>query len=80
MTERDAEEFEPDDDTPDEHPDAPEADYLEQHEDVLPEYRKGPTIAPDVPEADALDQAIDADYDDDEAEDAGEGDEYDYEE
>ena len=49
---------------PDEHPDAPEADYLEQHEDVLPEYRKGPTIAPDVPEADALDQAIPVDRDD----------------
>jgi hypothetical protein len=57
MTERDPEEFEPDDDTPDEHPDAPEADYLEQHEEVLSEYRKGPTIAPDVPEADALEQA-----------------------
>jgi hypothetical protein len=80
MTERGAEEFEPDDDTPAEHADAPEADYLEQHEDVLPEYRKGPTIAPDVPEADALEQAIDAGYDDDAAvEDAaaGRGDEYD---
>ena len=64
MTERDAEEFEPAPDRPDEHPDASEADYLEQHEDVLPEYRKGPTIAPDVPEADALDQAIDAGQDD----------------
>lgn len=65
MTERDPEEFEPEDDPPEQHPDVPEADYLEQHEEVLPEYRKGPTIAPDVPEADALDQAIAADYDDD---------------
>ena len=81
MTERDPEEFEPDDDTPDEHPDAPEADYLEQHEEVLSEYRKGPTIAPDVPEADALEQAIDAEYDDAVDDDAVErsGDEYDYE-
>jgi hypothetical protein len=64
MSQRDPDEFEPETSAPDEHPDAPEADYLEQHEEVLPEYRKGPTIAPDVPEADALDQAIDADYDD----------------
>jgi hypothetical protein len=64
MSERDPEEFQPESDAPDAHPDAPEGDYLEQHDDVLPEYRKGPTIAADVPEADALDQAMDADYDD----------------
>ena len=65
MTERDAEEFEPEADDPGEHPDAPEADYLEQHDEVLPEYAKGPTIAPDVPEADALEQSIEVGYDDD---------------
>ncbi len=65
MSERDPEEFEPDAGTPDEHPDAPEADYLAQHDEVLPEYRDEPSIGPDVPEADALDQAIDAGYDDD---------------
>ena len=65
MDERDPEEFEPGTDGPAQHPDAPEADYLDQHDEVLPEYTKGPTIAADVPEADALDQAIDADYDDD---------------
>ena len=64
MSERDPEEFEPETDPLDEHPDAPEADYLEQHEEMLPEYQRGPTIDPEVPEADALDQAIDADGDD----------------
>ena len=69
MSERDAEEFEPEADDPGEHPDAPEADYLDQHDEVLPEYAKGPTIAPDVPEADALDQAIEVGDDDDEFDD-----------
>jgi len=67
MPERDPEEFEPATDALADHPDAPESDYLGQHDDVLPEYDKGPTIAADVPEADALDQALDADYDDDPA-------------
>ena len=66
MPERDPDDFEPEPGPPGEHPDAPEADYLDQHDEVLPEYRHGPTIAPDVPEADALDQAIDAGFDDDE--------------
>ena len=68
MTDRDPQELQPETDPIDEHPDVPEADYLEQHDDVLPEYQKGPTIAPDVPEADALDQAIDAGFDEDEVE------------
>ena len=68
MAERDPEELQPTTDPIAEHPDAPEADYLEQHDEVLPEYQRGPTIAPDVPEADALDQAIDAGFDDDGAE------------
>jgi hypothetical protein len=65
MTERDPEELEPETDPLDEHPDAPEADYLGQHDDELPEYRRGPTIDPEVPEADALDQSLDAAYDED---------------
>jgi len=69
MAERDPDELQPETDTPDEHPDVPEADYLEQHDEVLPEYQHGPTIAPDVPEADALDQAIDVGADDDGVED-----------
>jgi hypothetical protein len=68
MSERDPEAFEADPGTPDEHPDVAEADYLEQHDEVLPEYGKGPTIAPDVPEADALEQSIDVHYDDEDAE------------
>ena len=70
MPERDPEDFEPATDALADHTDAPENDYLDQHDDVLPEYDKGPTIAPDVPEADALDQALDADYDDDDLDDA----------
>jgi hypothetical protein len=64
MPQRDPEELEPEPDALDEHPDTPEADYLDQHDEVLPEYQRGPTIAPDVPEADALDQALEAGYDD----------------
>ena len=81
MAERDPEEFEPETDTPDEHPDASEADYLDQHDEVLPEHQKGPTIAPDVPEADALDQAhdeaVDEEYDDDLDTEVVEADEFD---
>jgi len=69
MAERDPEELQPETDPIAEHPDVPEADYLEQHDEVLPEYQRGPTIAPDVPEADALDQAIDVGDDDDGIED-----------
>jgi hypothetical protein len=64
MTERDPEELEPETDPPDEHPDVTEADYLEQHDELLPEYHHGPTIDPEVPEADAIEQATDV-YDDD---------------
>ena len=69
MTERNAEEFEPAADDPGEHPDTPEADYLEQHDEVLPEYGRGPTISPDVPEADALEQSIEVGFDDEEVDD-----------
>jgi hypothetical protein len=64
MTERDPEELEAGSDPLAEHPDVPEADYLGQHDDELPEYQRGPTIDPEVPEADALDQAREADVDD----------------
>ena len=67
MTDAIPEEFVPESDPLDEHPEVPEADYLEQHEDELPEYQRGPTIDPEVPEADALDQAIDAEYGGDKA-------------
>ena len=65
MSQRDPEDLEPEAGPLDEHRDAPEADYLDQHDELLPEYRRGPSLGVEVPEADALDQAIDADYDDD---------------
>jgi hypothetical protein len=49
-----------------EHPDLPEADVVEQHQDVVPPSRPDPHLRPDVPEADALEQAIPVDDDDDE--------------
>jgi hypothetical protein len=44
-----------------EHPDAPEADVIEQHRSVVPPERPQVRLRPDVPEADALDQAIPVD-------------------
>ncbi|HXY95048.1 MAG TPA: hypothetical protein VEP49_21500 [Acidimicrobiia bacterium] len=46
------------------HPDAPEADVIEQHQPVVPETRPDRHLRADVPEADALEQAIPVDDDD----------------
>jgi len=45
----------------------PEADALEQTEELEPDDEELPSIPPDVPEADALDQARTVPRDDDES-------------
>jgi hypothetical protein len=47
------------------HPDAPEADVIEQHQALVPPARSEVRVPPDVPEADALEQAIPVEGDDD---------------
>jgi hypothetical protein len=47
------------------HPDAPEADVIEQHQSLVPPARSEVRVAPDVPEADALEQAMPVEGDDD---------------
>jgi hypothetical protein len=47
-----------------EHPDAPEADVIEQHQSVVPTARPDIRLGSDVPEADALEQAIPLEGDD----------------
>jgi hypothetical protein len=47
------------------HPDAPEADVIEQHQSLVPPARSEVRVPPDVPEADALEQAIPVEGDDD---------------
>jgi hypothetical protein len=47
-----------------EHPDLPEADVVEQHQNVVAPSRPDRHLRADVPEADALEQAIPVDDDD----------------
>ena len=46
------------------HPDAPEADVIEQHQSVVVSSPPDLHLRPDIPEADALEQALPVDEDD----------------
>jgi hypothetical protein len=61
----DADELEAIEDELTTHPDAPEADVIEQHQSIVPPAPSEVRVAPDVPEADALEQAIPVEGDDD---------------
>jgi hypothetical protein len=70
MTQREPDELDQPDDVEEiieelaEHPDLPEADVIEQHQDVVPGSRPELHLRPDVPEADALEQATPVDGED----------------
>lgn len=70
MSEREPEDTEADDEVEEiieelaEHPDAPEADVIEQHQAVVPESHPAPHLGAEIPEADALEQAIPVEGDD----------------
>jgi hypothetical protein len=49
------------------HPDAPEADVVEQLQPLTDDAPLRPSTGPDVPEADAIEQATPVEYDEDEA-------------